>query len=271
MGTSRSEPALPAGLGLVAFALGLAGLTAASLAAVPLGLRAGLMAGEIGLVMPGLALAAARMDLVDALGIRPLPLRALVTSMLAGAALWVFSLGLMNLQVLVWPPREEFLETFRRLHEGLRPTGTWDTALSVIAIALLPGVCEELLFRGLVLPSFVRTAGPALAVLLSAALFGILHVQLGLPPMFDRVPFAFAVGLGLGALRLRSGSLWAPVLAHATLNTLTFVVVLLTDAARGASEPGRLDLGLALFGAGGLAFLLGLAVTRPAASRESPA
>jgi membrane protease YdiL (CAAX protease family) len=111
----------------------------------------------------------------------------------------------------------------------------------------------------------------------SALLFGLIHVQYlpGQPLMLDRVPFAMAVGVFLGLLRLRSASLWPPVIAHAVLNTCTFVVVLATDAVQEPSMEGRLDLGLGLL-VTGAAVLAGCirgmrpAEGPPSAGRGSP-
>ena len=72
---------------------------------------------------------------------------------------------------------------------------------------------EELAFRGLVFAS-LRKAGarPWLAIVVSAALFALLHVE----P--SRVPLLLAAGIVFGILRHRTGALGAPIIAHALLN-----------------------------------------------------
>jgi membrane protease YdiL (CAAX protease family) len=118
-----------------------------------------------------------------------------------------------------------------------------DALWSLVAIAVAPAVCEEALIRGLLLPS-LRTRLPALlAVGLSAVVFAAIHD-------LYRMPFTYAVGLVLGALRLRTGSLVPSILAHATLNTLTFVAApLLDDPTQPLPDP-RPFVGLALFALG---------------------
>jgi membrane protease YdiL (CAAX protease family) len=271
MGTSRSESPLGPVLGLLLLGLGLAGMVLAASLTRDLGLRLTLMAGELGLVLPGLIALGGRTPLAETLALQRLGVRSALLSVVAGAALWVFSLGLMNVQVLFWKPPEVFLETFRELHRALRPRNPLDAMVSVVAIAILPATCEELLFRGVVLPSFLRTTGPLLAVGMSALLFGVIHVQYlpGQPLMLDRVPFAIAVGVFLGLLRLRSASLWPPVIAHATLNTLTFVVVLAMGAAQEPTAEGRLDLGLGLLATGAAVLYPCLRGVRPAEGRPS--
>jgi membrane protease YdiL (CAAX protease family) len=257
MGTERSVSggaALPAPLATAAVLVGLVLMfMAAALTSGALGVRAALVVAEIGLMTPALgALAFLGAPVGRSLALQSPGPRTALLSLAAGATLWGASLGLFELQYVVWKPPEGYLEAFRRLHEALKPDGPIDAAFSVAAIALVPALCEEVLFRGAVLPSFLKTAGPAGAVCFSALLFGSIHLDFtaGAPVLY-RVPFAFAVGLGLGALRLWTGSLVPPMLAHATLNTITFVVAPFVDDPNAPAESRPL-LGAALLVAGGL-------------------
>jgi sodium transport system permease protein len=134
------------------------------------------------------------------------------------------------------------------------PSGLRPLALDLVTFALLPALCEELLFRGAILGSLLAarresavqdsglaaqpwTAGPAFPVLLSALLFGMIHLSWGrlLPTMLLGVGFALAVQ--------RSGSLWPSIAMHAVNNTLVVLMVRhgkLSFAAFG--EPTRLAL-----------------------------
>ncbi len=214
------------------------------------GLHAILMTAEALLIAPGLVLLLIRgVPLASGLGLRPVPTRTLMFALLAGATLWAASLGLMNIQFVIWRPPPEFLDSFRALHEALRPRSAGEAVLSVIAIAVMPAVCEETLFRGIVLPSLWRW-GTASALFGSAAMFSLIHVDaVGTSPAFYRLPFAFAVGLGLAALRLLTGSLIPSIAAHAVLNTITFATVFLSGAASEAvDEPQVLSGSLLLLG-----------------------
>lgn len=235
MGTPRSAlpdaSALHPVAAVSAVVLGMAAMTAAAPQAARLGLRPALALSELALLLPGLALVAlGGVPVPRALALRPVRRRTLLTAAAAGAALWLASLGLMELQSAVWPPPPGYLDAFRRLHEALRPRGPLDLLLSVLAIAVMPAACEEALFRGLVLPALLRPLGVAGACAGSAALFGLIHLDsAGGALSLYRVPFAFAVGLGLAAVRLASGSLWPALLAHAMLNTITFAAAPFTD------------------------------------------
>ena len=95
---------------------------------------------------------------------------------------------------------------------------------------VLAGVVEETTFRGILLTRLLPR-GPWTAVLLSSALFGLLHVAnlvLGSPwqTVLLQVTFAAMAGTGYAAMRMRTGSLWPPVVLHALFD-LTFRVTAL--------------------------------------------
>lgn len=95
------------------------------------------------------------------------------------------------------------------------------------AYALLTGsviiapFCEELFFRGFVLPGLRHELSPAWAILISAALFAVAHADPG-----SFIPL-FVIGLALGFLRLRSGSTWASMSLHILNNLLSSVIIIL--------------------------------------------
>jgi membrane protease YdiL (CAAX protease family) len=159
--------------------------------------------------------------------------RLLVLSVLLGIALWVASAGLLEVQSLVAPPPQAYLDGFRAIHAALAPRNPVDALVSVLVIAVLPGLCEELVMRGVLLPSLAQawrgsTRGP---VVITALLFALIHLD----PY--RFAFTLALGLVLGWLRLSTGSLWPPVVAHLSLNTLTFLVAPFVDDPSQAYTP----------------------------------
>ncbi|MFI5184638.1 MAG: CPBP family intramembrane glutamic endopeptidase [Vicinamibacteria bacterium] len=256
MGKGGSVPAgLPSVAAPIVVLVGWGAMILAGVLSRGLGLRPALTASEVALALPALvAVALVKAGTWEgALGLRRISLRLIGLSLAAGVAFWGASLGLFELQYAVWRPPPGYLEAFQRLHEALRPSGPFDAFVSVAAIALAPAIFEELLFRGVVLPSLLRSMSAAGAVFGSAFLFGMIHLDLSTPGgAFYRVPFAFAVGLGLGLLRVRTGSLYPSIVAHAFLNTITFVVEPLIEDPTGAVQDPR-----PLFGA--TLLILGLA------------
>lgn len=258
------------GAGLVAM-MGAPGLTALLASqGTHLGLRSTLVLAEVGLVAPALLFLAA----VRGLPSLDLPVARAMTlawSLALGCALWLMSAGLLELQSTVFPPSAEFIDAFRRLHASLKPSGPLDALLSILTIAITPAVCEEILFRGVLLPSFARRIGAMAAVIVSATIFAAIHVDLVPDLAFDRVPFALLMGLALGAIRVRTGSLLPAIVAHAAVNTLTFAIApLVDDPTQTVPDPQPLlGLGLLLVGAAGSTFLL--KKSRPSlTSIESP-
>jgi membrane protease YdiL (CAAX protease family) len=226
-GSASSRP-FPIPIALLVTALGVAAMMGSPLLAQRLhpglGLRALVALGTALLALPALAaLVAVPAAGRAALGSSRFAARTPALALLLGAALWVGSIGLTEMQSLVFPPPAETLDFFRRLHAALAPSSLPDGLVSLVVIALLPALCEELVIRGVLLPSLAARIAPAPAVVLTAAVFALVH--------FDpiRFLFTFVLGLVLGALRLRTRSLWPPVVVHLTLNTLTFLIAPLVD------------------------------------------
>ncbi len=241
----------------VAAAAGYATLNLVAPLALPLGLRPALFLAELGLIAPALLAAWRFRSLQPAFRSGWTDAAVLWRAAAAGGALWLMGLGLMDIQARVWSPPAGYLEAFRGLHEQLRPTSALDALLSVTVIALAPALCEEFVFRGVVLPSLQTRLPARAALLVSSLLFGLIHIDGtsgGLTPY--RVPFAVLVGVGFGVLRQATGTLAAPCLAHALLNSITFGAVLASDEAaqsQSATLPHPL-LAVALLGMGGTVF-----------------
>ena len=140
------------------------------------------------------------------LGLRPAPLRFWISSILIGVACWYVSARLVS---WVGPPgNPEHLETLVT-QSVLVP--------SLVAIAVLPAIAEELVFRGLLARSFASRSVP-LAIVGSSAVFSAYHVlplqMLGVLPL----------GLALGTIAVRSDSVLPGMLAH-FLNNATVILV----------------------------------------------
>lgn len=95
-------------------------------------------------------------------------------------------------------------------------------------LVIVPPVMEELLFRGIILRGLLGRFRPGTAVVLSATLFALTHMN-----PWQLIP-PFALGVMFGWLYLRTGSLWPCVVGHA-LNNLLFLIV--TSAPFGLWNP----------------------------------
>lgn len=99
---------------------------------------------------------------------------------------------------------DEVVETASRAPAGL--------LLVLVAIAVVPPVVEEVLFRGVVLRALLPRVGAAAAVGLSAVAFGLFHMD----PVHGAA--ALVLGLYLGTVAWRAGSARPAIVCHATNN-----------------------------------------------------
>jgi len=74
-------------------------------------------------------------------------------------------------------------------------------------IAVSAGICEEVFFRGTIMPSFEKH-GAVPALVLSALLFSLFHVS------FVNFFSIFILGLIIGLVVMKTGSLWGGILYH---------------------------------------------------------
>jgi sodium transport system permease protein len=107
-------------------------------------------------------------------------------------------------------------EAMRRIGEEMSAYVLANPLRSALLFGVLPAVCEELFFRGFVLSGLTSSlrgpSAPVRAVVFTSALFAIFHIfpEKWLP--------TFLMGLVLGFLAVRTGSIWPGMLAHAANN-----------------------------------------------------
>ena len=96
------------------------------------------------------------------------------------------------------------------------PTTVRGLASAVILSAALPGVCEELLFRGLMLSAW-EERGSLRAVTTVSLLFTLLHGNL------LGIPSEFICGVLLACIVISSGSLFAGMVFHTVFNSTLLI------------------------------------------------
>ncbi len=108
-----------------------------------------------------------------------------------------------------------------KLTAGLR-NNTLAYFIVPIAIGFAAPMAEEFLFRG---PLFVRLKQTALGgigtLVLTSAVWAMIHVT---QPWIN-IALIFVMGLVLGSLLLRFGSIWVPVACHCVWNLLTTLML----------------------------------------------
>jgi membrane protease YdiL (CAAX protease family) len=91
--------------------------------------------------------------------------------------------------------------------------------LAFVVIAILPGIGEELLFRGLLQNSLHKwTKNAHIAIWVSGFIFAAIHLQ-----FYGLVP-RMMLGVVFGYLYVWSGNIWFPIIAHITNNGLALIL-----------------------------------------------
>lgn len=94
-----------------------------------------------------------------------------------------------------------------------------DGVVSILALSLVAPFVEEMLFRGIFLRSFLRIYSPRRAIVLSAIVFGLAHLNI------YQFVTASALGVLLGWLYHASGSLWPGIALHSAHNGAVYLYV----------------------------------------------
>lgn len=132
--------------------------------------------------------------------------RYVLAGVLIGVSAWYINIALVSL--IGVPEDQQLVELVDR--------PTLPVALLVIAVA--PAICEEVLFRGVLVRGFATRLTPAPAVVLAAAMFSVYHLRL-----VQLLP-TFTLGLVFGMLALRAGSAIPTMIAHFLNNAIALAV-----------------------------------------------
>lgn len=154
-----------------------------------------------------------RLDAREALALRmPRPSAWLAVLIGAPAAL-VVGQGLAQLAGIFFPVPEAMLESFGQFMVD-ETIPIWQILLY---LAIFPGVCEEIAFRGLLLHGLRRRFSPVALALAVGLIFGLFHYSL-----FRIVPTAY-LGIVFTAVVLLTGSIYPAMAWHALNNALALV------------------------------------------------
>jgi sodium transport system permease protein len=143
-----------------------------------------------------------------ALGLRRTRLRYVTAAVAVGATTWY-----VNIRLVAALPLPE--EPARRLAELVEQPPLWG---SLAMFALLPSVCEEILFRGLLARALGRHLRLVVAAAASAALFAAYHLSIvqALPTL--------TLGFLFGLIAIRADSVLPTMIAHAINNALAIAM-----------------------------------------------
>ena len=149
----------------------------------------------------------------------------------------VFFFSLFNGYVIEWNQHMHLPDTLAPLERWMRQkeddvakltqflttiSGVPQLLMALLVVAILPGIGEEVLFRGVLQRKFIAWSGNIhVGIWLAAALFSAIHLQ-----FYGFVP-RMLLGALFGYLYVWTGNLWVPMMAHFVNNGLAVVVMAL--------------------------------------------
>lgn len=143
----------------------------------------------------------------------------LLLAVVAVPAAWLLQAGCAKLLTLLHVEVTE-----QHMVEILQLAESWPERLYLgFAAVILAPAAEETLFRGILFTALKQRGHPRAALWGTSLLFGAIHVNL---PSF--LPLAL-LGAALAWLYEKSGSLFAPILAHACFNAANALMLYLTQ------------------------------------------
>jgi len=157
-----------------------------------------------------------RADFRTVLGAKRASPAAFLAGVLLGTGTFLVTAAFGAVQERFLSMPEAFREAFQHFFDtdGSVLSGAW----LFLVVAVSPAVCEEVLFRGILLRGFTRRFRPWIAALAVSVLFGLFHLSI-----FRFLPTAL-LGIPLAYLALRTGSLFPSMLTHALVNSLALAL-----------------------------------------------
>jgi ABC-2 type transport system permease protein/sodium transport system permease protein len=172
------------------------------------------------------------------------------TGFALGSARWKAFAGALMLGVSLWPFVGELLlymqewglttlssELRQRIAPLLEAWKQMPLALVMLSLALVPAAVEELFFRGYLFGAMSRSLRPRDAIIVTAVLFGLFHVLVTDLLVPERLLPSTLLGLVLGWVRWRSGSVWPGMVLHACNNGAVLLAAREAGLGDGAHVP----------------------------------
>jgi membrane protease YdiL (CAAX protease family) len=180
-----------------------------------LGMRGQILLNVVGIFLGGslLMLWRYRLPARQVLALRPVHPLVWPAVLVGAPSAFLVGVGLATLTGRFIPVPPRVVEAFGQY---LLPEGVGIVQL-VLFLAVIPGICEEIAFRGVLLHGLRRRLGPVALCLAVGGIFGLFHVSL-----YRIVPTAY-LGTVLAAVVVLTGSLLPAMLWHILNNAVILV------------------------------------------------
>jgi ABC-2 type transport system permease protein/sodium transport system permease protein len=169
--------------------------------------------------LPAIVMALGKICWQSAARLRNPPLLAWPAAIVLGGLLWPLAheavrfsqrVGLSNLSD----------EQIRAVDKLLANSQELPLALIIVCFGVIPGVCEELFFRGYLFSALRQKLTPAATIISAALLFASFHLVTSTLLATERFLPSFGLGIALGWLAYRSGSVLPSIVMHVLHNSL---------------------------------------------------
>jgi membrane protease YdiL (CAAX protease family) len=147
--------------------------------------------------------------------ISPITFKIVWLTVVTTAAAFVLIGVVATLQEMVFPRSQDYQEIWEQV---LRQFHQIPFILTFILVSILPGICEELFFRGFLLRGFRRKYSDWFSIVVVGILFGVFHLD---PYRFFPVTL---LGILFGYIVVKTGSIFTGMIAHITNNTIAISI-----------------------------------------------
>jgi len=155
-----------------------------------------------------------RLNIREALPLRRVRPLVWLAVLVAAPCAAIAGIGLEQLVNLVMPIPPEWLSNA----ELLQPLGHTPLWGQLLMLAVLPGICEEVAFRGVLLYGLRKSLRPAALAVTVGVVFALFHF------LIFRLPTTAALGILLAAVTLLTGSLLPAICWHIINNSLAVLL-----------------------------------------------
>jgi len=95
--------------------------------------------------------------------------------------------------------------------------------LAIFFVAVVPAMCEEFVFRGVIYGGFRRCCRPIPAIFVSALLFGLMHLNI------NQFCYTFPIGILAALIVEATGSIWSSIILHFCVNASSVLSIFMLN------------------------------------------
>lgn len=182
-------------------------------------------------------------NFIDYVGFRKIKLKDGILVILLGVFLNFVIVVILNavMNYLPMPIIEAYAEVMDTLVNG-------SFIMILITGSIMAPLFEEIIIRGIVFNDFKKAVPVWLAIMIQAAVFGVMHMNI------IQGTYAFVIGLIFGLVYLKYNSIWVPILMHFSFNTTSLFI----DGVFGEKEITYFNEGMFVVGLLGIVAILSI-------------